>query len=90
MTHLVGLDFNEFVMNETKDVFVMLYAPWCGHSNDLAPIWMELAEHYNKTEDLLIAMYDETMNEVEGISIEEYPTLIFYPRNNKQGVRYTS
>ncbi|KAI3921146.1 hypothetical protein MKX01_036125 [Papaver californicum] len=35
---LKGENFNEIVLDETKDVLVELYAPWCGHYKSLAPV----------------------------------------------------
>lgn len=29
------------------------------------------------------------MNEVEGVKITGYPTLMFYPKNNKEGIMYS-
>lgn len=31
---------------------------------------------------------DSTANEAEGVNVEGFPTLIFYPSNNKLGVDY--
>ena len=58
----------------------MVDAPWCGHCKQLAPIWDQLAEHFQNNEDVTIAKMDSTKNEVEGISIEGFPTLKFFPK----------
>jgi protein disulfide-isomerase A1 len=84
---VVGTQFHEIVMDETKDVFVKYYAPWCGHCKSLAPKWIEVGEHVAGS-DLIIADFDATENEAEGVEIRGYPTLKFYPRDNKAGVDY--
>jgi len=85
---LVGLNFDDIVKDSTKDVFVKYYAPWCGHCKSLAPKWEELGEWVKGT-DVVIAKFDATANEVEGVEIRGYPTLKFYPRDNKAGVDYS-
>ena len=88
LTVVVGKNFQELVLDETKDVLVKYYAPWCGHCKKLAPIWDELAEEYKDVKNLVIAKFDATANEAEGVEIQGFPTLIFYPRDNKAGVPY--
>lgn len=88
MTIIVGSNFEEIVKDTSKDVFVKFYAPWCGHCKTLSPIWDELAEMYKDVEDLKIAKMDYTMNEAEGVSITGYPTVIFYSKHDKKGVKY--
>lgn len=75
-------------MDETKDVFVKYYAPWCGHCKKLAPIWEELAEAYKDNANIVIAKFDATANEADGVEVRGYPTLIFYPKGKKEGVTF--
>ena len=40
----MGRNFEEIVNDETKDVLIEFYAPWCGHCKSLAPKYEELGE----------------------------------------------
>jgi protein disulfide-isomerase A1 len=84
---VVGSQFEEIVMDTSKDVFVKFFAPWCGHCKSLAPKWEQLGEHVTGS-NLVIADFDATENEAEGVAIQGYPTLKFYPRDNKGGIDY--
>ena len=88
VTVIVGKTFEEIVKDPTKDVLVKYYAPWCGHCKKLAPIWDDLATHYKDSKDLVIGKFDATANEADGVEVRGYPTLIFYPKENKAGVNY--
>jgi protein disulfide-isomerase A1 len=81
---LVGKTFNDIVLDDSKDVLVEFYAPWCGHCKKLAPIWEEVAKDLKDAKDLVIAKIDSTANEVEDIEIRGYPTLKFFPKGNKK------
>jgi len=85
---IVGSEFEAIVKDETKDVFVKYYAPWCGHCKKLAPIWEELGTFHKDNKDLVIAKFDATANEAEGLEVRGYPTLIFYPKGNKAGITF--
>jgi len=85
---IVGKQFEEIVKDTSKDVFVKYYAPWCGHCKKLAEPWKELAESMSEHKDLVIGKFDATVNEAEGVEIRGYPTLIFYPKDNKEGISY--
>lgn len=88
LTTLVGKSWESVVQDGSKDVLVKYYAPWCGHCKALAPTWADLAKDVADVEDLVIADFDATVNEVPGLEIRGYPTLKFYPKNNKAGQDY--
>ena len=88
VTTLVGSQWEEIVKDTTKDVFVKYYAPWCGHCKALAPHWDNLGEAFKDHPNIVIAKFDATENEADGVDVHSYPTLIFYPRDNKAGVNY--
>ena len=78
---IVGKTFKDLVINTDKEVFVKFYAPWCGHCKTMAPAWEELAEEFKEVAGLIIADFDATANEAEGVDIQGFPTLKFF----KQG-----
>jgi protein disulfide-isomerase A1 len=80
---LVGKAFNDVVLDPTKDVLVEFYAPWCGHCKKLAPIYDEVAKKLKHNTNLVLAKMDATANEVESVSIQGFPTIKFWPANNK-------
>ena len=53
---LVGKQFDEVVFDDSKDVFLELYASWCGHCKRLKPTWDSLGEHFAGLKDR-ITMY---------------------------------
>ena len=86
VTTVVNYNWQDVVMDDSKDVLVEIYAPWCGHCKKLAPIWDELGKNVEQIDDLIIAKMDGTANEVSGLSIKGYPTVLFYPKGNKKAV----
>jgi protein disulfide-isomerase A1 len=80
---LVGKAFERIVMDPTKDVLVEFYAPWCGHCKKLAPIYEEVAKSLAHNTHIVLAKMDATTNEVEGVNVQGFPTIKFWPANNK-------
>merc|ERR1712087_436872 len=88
VTVLVGSNYDRIVNDESKDVLVKYYAPWCGHCKALAPTWDQLGEDVKDIEDLVIAKFDATANEVAGLEIKGYPTLKYYSKADKSGADF--
>jgi len=70
------------VNDETKDVLVEFYAPWCGHCKNLAPKYEELAKEFSPHSSIVISKVDATENDTPA-EIKGFPTILLYPSNGK-------
>ncbi|GAB2275087.1 Protein disulfide isomerase-like 1-4 [Dionaea muscipula] len=80
---VVGNNFDEIVLDESKDVLLEIYAPWCGHCQALEPTYNKLAKHLRGVESLVIGKMDGTTNEHPRAKADGFPTLLFFPAGNK-------
>jgi len=80
-----GKSFHDLVINNSKDVFIEFYAPWCGHCKQLAPTWDALGKKFSSNDNIVIAKIDATANEidVEGLAVKGFPTLFFLKGDKK-------
>ncbi|KAF7723087.1 protein disulfide-isomerase precursor [Apophysomyces ossiformis] len=91
---VVGKQFNDIVLDKSKDVFLEVYAPWCGHCKNLAPTWTELGELAQKqdsAQNLVVAKMDGTENDIPeeaGFSVAGFPTLKFFKADTNEIVDY--
>ncbi|KAI1846742.1 hypothetical protein JX265_008954 [Neoarthrinium moseri] len=85
VTVVVAKSYNDIVLDDTKDVLIEFYAPWCGHCKALAPKYDDLATLYAKSEfkdKIVIAKVDATANDVPD-EIQGFPTIKMYPAGAK-------
>ncbi|KKF95096.1 Protein disulfide-isomerase [Ceratocystis platani] len=85
VTVVVAKSYRDIIMDDTKDVLIEFYAPWCGHCKALAPKYEELAEMYASSEfkdQVVIAKLDATLNDVPD-EISGFPTIKMYPAGSK-------
>lgn len=93
---VVGNEFEKIVLDKSKDVFIEIYAPWCGHCKRLAPIWKQLGqvmEDYDgeKKHGIVIAKMDGSANDVPpaaGFQVKGYPTIKFFKADTNTMVDY--
>ena len=55
----------------------------------MAPEWEKLGEKYEDNADVVIAKIDGTANEVDGVAVQGFPTLILFKKDTNEEVTYT-
>jgi protein disulfide-isomerase A1 len=81
---VVGKQFNDIVLDSSKDVLLEFYAPWCGHCQKLAPIYEKLGQKFAGVDTVVIAKIDATANSYpDNISIQGFPTIFLFPAGAK-------
>ncbi|XP_058101786.1 protein disulfide isomerase-like 1-4 isoform X2 [Magnolia sinica] len=80
---VVGDNFDKIVLDESKDVLLEIYAPWCGHCQAMEPAYNKLAKHLRGIRSLVMAKMDGTRNEHPRALAEGFPTLLFFPADSK-------
>jgi len=82
--------FDSVVLDETKDVLVEFYAPWCGHCKSLAPVYEKVASAFKQDEGVVIANLDadKYTSLAEKYGVSGFPTLKFFPKSSKAGEEY--
>ncbi|MEQ2215583.1 hypothetical protein XENOCAPTIV_002940 [Xenoophorus captivus] len=61
---VVAENFDSIVNDDSKDVLIEFYAPWCGHCKNLEPKYKELGEKLADDSNIVIAKMDATANDV--------------------------
>jgi len=77
---VVGQTFEEVVLRPDKDVFLLIYASWCGFSRKMMPIWESFAREVSQVPHLVVAKMDGDLNSSpypEDFRWNAYPTAFF-------------
>ena len=82
---VVAKNYDAIVLDDSRDVLIEFYAPWCGHCKALAPKYDILADLYVKqghSDKVTIAKVDATANDVPD-EIQGFPTIKLYKAGDK-------
>ncbi|THV07431.1 protein disulfide isomerase [Dendrothele bispora CBS 962.96] len=87
-------DFEDVVMDPSKNVLVTFTAPWCGHCKSLKPTYEKVAITFEPESDCIVANLDADDKRNAEIArkydIKSFPTIKFFSKDNKEGVAYES
>jgi thioredoxin-like negative regulator of GroEL len=77
-------NFNEIVINNEENVFVLFYSPFSSLSKRISSTFTNLAKKFNQVKsNIKFVEIDGTKNVVDGINLEKYPALYLYKKNVK-------
>lgn len=87
LVELNDQNFQSIALSKEKNVFVMFYAPWCGHCHKMMPVWKEFSSKYSLKGDTLIARLDATAYKdlAKKYKVHGFPTLRLFTKKNKTG-----
>jgi len=85
-------NFDQLVLDQTKNVLVEFYAPWCGHSKSLAPEYDKVGTAFKNEPNCVVSKVDADSEKelATRFGISGYPTIKFFPKTNKDGEEYSS
>lgn len=88
IVELTDENFKPIALNKEKNVFVVFYAPWCGHCHNMMPTWLDFAKRYNVNGDTIIARLDASMYKAlaKKYKIQGFPTIRLFSKKNKSGL----
>jgi len=78
---VVGVNFEQVVLDKTKDVFVLIYSPYCGASIAVMPLFEQVAKEMEKDTNVRVVRFDKTANDlpIRDVIVTHYPTAYMFP-----------
>ncbi|KAL0354673.1 UNVERIFIED_CONTAM: protein disulfide isomerase-like 1-6 [Sesamum radiatum] len=80
---VVGKTFDDVVLRSPANIVLEVHTPWCITCETTSKQVEKLAKHFKGLDNLVFARIDASTNEHPKLQVEDYPTLLFYPANDK-------
>lgn len=88
---VVASTFEEQVLRNDKDVFFLVYAPWCGFSRKVLPQWSNFARTVRADmRGLVVAKMDGSDNliDTKEYKWKTFPTMVYFRAGDKTPLEY--
>ncbi|XP_031277725.1 protein disulfide isomerase-like 1-6 isoform X2 [Pistacia vera] len=80
---IVGKTFDDLVLGSPENVLLEVHTPWCINCETTSKQMEKLAKHFKGLDNLVFAKIDAAGNEHPKLQVDDYPTLLFYPADDK-------
>ena len=81
---VTNTNFNEIVLDDSKDVLLLFYTPWCAFCSAITSTFLTAAKFFTGIDGVLFARLNGDINDLPfEYSVDRYPSLILFPANKK-------
>ena len=81
-------NFDEVVMDPTRDVFVRFHVPWSGYCKAMLKVWHEIADAVAAGDMDVLLVDMDVEHTADKYDVTGFPTLRLYTKRNKKGITY--
>ncbi len=80
---VVADNFREIVLDQKRDVLLLIHSPFCPGSIAIMPLIDQLAQSLGQVPDakVMVAKFDKTQNDfpMTGVKVTHFPTIYYFP-----------